>query len=188
MPARSLASRASGVPTYVDGGAQVCLITEDTARILQLKINRKHAYNITMENNAVVRCVGVPEQVDLYVLVLGQQVLVDLHVMPARPRAYPLILGRPWLMGMRVRQDWHRGELKLYTDKPHGQRVKSDMKTGQLLYFPYGRLEEEEQDDVEEISDEESFFSSEEDEFDDEYEELHIGVDLCGIGLEHTKS
>ena len=93
MPARSLASRASGVPTYVDGGAQVCLITEDTARILQLKINRKHAYNITMENNAVVRCVGVPEQVDLYVLVLGQQVLVDLHVMPARPRAYPLILG-----------------------------------------------------------------------------------------------
>ena len=91
-------------------------------------------------------------------------------------------------MGMRVRQDWHRGELKLYTDKPHGQRVKSDMKTGQLLYFPYGRLEEEEQDDVEEISDEESFFSSEEDEVDDEYKELHIGVDLCGIGLEHTKS
>ena len=71
MPARSLASRASGVPTYVDGGAQVCLITEDTARRLQLKINRKHAYNITMENNAVVRCVGVVEQVELYLLSFG---------------------------------------------------------------------------------------------------------------------
>ena len=80
-------------PTYVDGGAQVCVITEDTARRLQLKINRKHAYNMNMANNAVVRCVGVVQQVELYVL--GQQALVDLHVMPARPRAYPLILGRP---------------------------------------------------------------------------------------------
>ena len=124
---------------------------------------------MNMANNAVVRCV-VADQVELYVL--RQQVLVDLHVMPARPRAYPLILGRPWLMGMRVRQDWHHGELKLFTDKPHGQRVKCDMKTGQLLYFPDGTLEEEEQDGVEELSDEESFSSSEEDEVDDEYEEL----------------
>ena len=38
-------------------------------------------------------------------------------------------------MGMRVRQDWHHGELELFTDKPHGQRVKCDIKTGQLLYF-----------------------------------------------------
>ena len=44
------------------------------------------------------------------------------------------------------------------------------MKTGQLLYFLDGRLEEEGQDDVEEFSDEESFSSSEEDEVDDEYE------------------
>ena len=68
-------------PTYVDGGVQVCVITEDTTRRLQLKINRKHAYNMNMENNAEVRCVGVVEQIELYVL--GQQVLVDLHVMPA---------------------------------------------------------------------------------------------------------
>ena len=68
-------------------------------------------------------------------------------------------LGRPWLMDMRVRQDWHRGELELFTNKPHGQKVKCDMKTGQLLYFPDGRLEEEEQDEVEEISYEESFSS-----------------------------
>ena len=44
-----------------------------------------------------MRCVGVAEQVELYML--GQEVLVDLHVMPARPRAYPLILGRPWFDG-----------------------------------------------------------------------------------------
>ena len=61
------------------------------------------------------------------------------------------------------------------------------MKTGQLLYFPDGRLEEEEQDEVEELSDEESFSSSEEDEVDDAYEELQIGVNLCGIGLELPK-
>ena len=64
------------------------------------------------------------------------------------------------------------------------------MKTGELLYFLDGRLEEEEQDEVEELSDEESFSSSEEDEVGDEYEyeELQIGIDLCGIGLEPTKS
>ena len=72
---------------------------------------------------------------------------------------FAYIGGRPWLMGMRVRQDWHRGELELFTDKPHGQRVKCDMKTGELLYFLDGRLEEEEQDEVEEISYEESFSS-----------------------------
>ena len=55
-------------PTYVDGGAQVCVITEDTTRRLKLKINRKHAYNMNMSNNAVVRCVGVAEQVELYLL------------------------------------------------------------------------------------------------------------------------
>ena len=54
--------------TYVDGGAQVCVITEDTTRRLKLKINRKHAYNMNMSNNAVVRCVGVAEQVELYLL------------------------------------------------------------------------------------------------------------------------
>mgnify|MGYP007084829817 FL=1 len=41
-----------------------------------------------------------------------------------KTRAYPLILGRPWLRGVRVRQDWHRKELELLVDRPHGQRVK----------------------------------------------------------------
>ena len=58
---------------------------------------------------------------------------------------------------MIVRQDWHREEIELLTNKPHGLRVKYDMNIGRLLYFP------EEQDDVEELLDEESFSSSEED-------------------------
>ena len=71
---RSLVLRASGASTYVDGGAQVCVITEDTERRLPLKFNRKHAYNMNMANNARVWCVGVADQV-LYVL--GQQVLTN---------------------------------------------------------------------------------------------------------------
>ena len=39
---------------YVDGGAHVGVITKDTARRLQLKINRKHAYTMNMANNAIV--------------------------------------------------------------------------------------------------------------------------------------
>ena len=46
--------------TYVDGGAQVCVIMEDMARRVQIKnINRKHAYTMNTANNAIVRCVGV---------------------------------------------------------------------------------------------------------------------------------
>ena len=56
-----------------------------------------------------------------------------------------------------------------------------------ITLSPDDRLEED-QDDVEERLDEASSCSSEEDEVDDEYEELHRGVDLCGIGLEPTKS
>ena len=56
-----------------------------------------------------------------------------------------------------------------------------------ITLSPDDRLEED-QDDVEERLDEASSCSSEEDEDDDEYEELHRGVDLCGIGLEPTKS
>ena len=45
---------------------------------------------MNMANNVVVRCVRIANsQVQMYVL--GQQVnLVDLHVIPARTRAYPL--------------------------------------------------------------------------------------------------
>ena len=47
--------------------------------------------------------------------------------MPARSNVYPFILGRVWLMGMSVKQDWHRRELELFIDRPHHERVKCDM-------------------------------------------------------------
>ena len=41
-------------PTYVDGGAQVCVIMEDMARRVQININRKRAYTMNTANNAIV--------------------------------------------------------------------------------------------------------------------------------------
>ncbi len=86
---------------------------------------------------------------------------------------------------MRVRQVWHHGELELFTDRPHGQRLKCEMKTRQLLYLPVESLEEEQ----EEVSDEESYPSSEEDEeFDDDSDMLHVSLDICSVRLEPVKN
>ena len=69
-----------------------------------------------------------------------------------------------------------------------GQRVKCDMKTGQLLYLPDESLEEE-QENIEEVSNEECYPSSEEDEeFDDDSDMLNVGLDLCSVGLEPVKN
>ena len=76
----------------------MCYNGEYDARKMQLNTNRRHSYTVNLANNAIVRCVSVAKQVELCAISLDR---FPCHA----------ILGRPWLVGMRVRQDWHHGEL-----------------------------------------------------------------------------
>ena len=89
---------------YMDGKAQVCVMTEDTMHQLRLDITCKCMFSVRMANSTCVKCLGVIH--DLEMNVLGQKSIMDMHVMPARLGAYPIILGRPWLIAIRSRQDW----------------------------------------------------------------------------------
>ncbi|MCO5550091.1 hypothetical protein L7F22_003570 [Adiantum nelumboides] len=59
------------------------------------------------------------------------EVNVDIYVMPSKGEGYPIILGRPWLMAMKAKQDWGTGLLKLQS--PKGKEVFYNMKTGTQL-------------------------------------------------------
>ena len=84
---------------YMDGGAQVCVITKDTMHQLGLDITGKSMFSVRMANSTRVKCLGVIHELEMNVL--GQKAIMDIHVMPARLGAYPIILGRPWLVAMR---------------------------------------------------------------------------------------
>ena len=102
---------------YVDGGAQVCLMSEKTMHKLGLEVQSKSEFRAKMANNVSVNCVGVCRKVKITVCTI--KVAVDMYVIPAKGEGYPIILGRPWLIAMNARQDWKKGTLIL---KPPGQK------------------------------------------------------------------
>ncbi|MCO5603261.1 hypothetical protein L7F22_057410 [Adiantum nelumboides] len=53
---------------------------------------------------------------------------VDIYVMSTKGEGYPIILGRPWLMAIKAKQDWGTGLLKMQSSK--GKEVFYNMKTG----------------------------------------------------------
>ena len=116
---------------YVDGGAQVCVISEKMMHKLGLEVHDKSEFRAKMANNVSVKCVGVCKNVK--VTVCGIKVGVDLYVLPAKGEGYPIILGRPWLIAMNARQDWEKGTLVLKPqgkgDRP-GQVILYNMKEG----------------------------------------------------------
>ena len=91
---------------YVDGGAQVCVMSEKMMHKLGLEAQRKTEFRAKMANNVSVKCVGVCKGVKI--TVCGVKVATDLYVIPARGEGYPIILGRPWLIAMNARQDWEK--------------------------------------------------------------------------------
>ena len=105
---------------YVDGGAQMCVISEKMMHRLGSEVSGPLAFKAKMANNVSVKCVGVVRNVK--VTICGVQVGVDMYVLPAKGEGYPIILGRPWLMKMNVGQDWEIGTLLL---KPPGGKGKS---------------------------------------------------------------
>ena len=104
---------------YVDGGAQMCVMSEKVMHRLGLEVSGPSAFKAKLANNVKVKCAGVIH--DLKVKVCGVEVAIDVYVMPAKGEGYPLILGRPWLIAMKARQDWETGMLVL---NPHKQPGK----------------------------------------------------------------
>ena len=86
---------------YVDGGAQVCVMSEKTMHHLGLEVHEKSEFKAKMANNVSVKCVGVCKGVK--VTLCGVKEAVDMYVILAKGEGYPIILGRPWLIAMNDR-------------------------------------------------------------------------------------
>ena len=71
-----------------------------------------------MAYNVSVKCVGVYKGIRF--TVCGVKVATNMYVIQARGEGYPIILGRPWLIGMNARKDWEKGTLVL---KPPRQKL-----------------------------------------------------------------
>ena len=97
---------------YVDGGAQICVITQTCVERMGLKVSGVSGFRIRMANHQKVKCLGVVK--DLEVEAYHIKTMVDFHVMPAGLGAYRIILGRPWLRAVRAVQDWRSGTISLY--------------------------------------------------------------------------
>ncbi|MCO5611132.1 hypothetical protein L7F22_065382 [Adiantum nelumboides] len=116
---------------YMDGGAQVCVMIEETMQQLGLELTGKSMFSVKMANSSRVKCLGVIH--DLEINVLGQWAVMDIHIIHAKLGAYPVILGRPWLIAMRSWQDWYRGCIDLFVDRPKDKRIRYDMNTCKVL-------------------------------------------------------
>ncbi|MCO5565088.1 hypothetical protein L7F22_018759 [Adiantum nelumboides] len=100
---------------YVDGGAQVCVISEKMMHKLRLEVSGPSGFK---GNDVSVKYVGV-------VTVCGIQFGVDMYVLPARGEGYPIILGRPWLIAMNARQDWESRTLLLKPPRKEGKSIQT---------------------------------------------------------------
>lgn len=123
---------------YVDGGAQICVMTEKLMQRLGLKVDTPSLYKAKLANNSTVKCVGVIKGVK--VNVCGLEAEVDMHVMPTKGEGYPFIPGRPWLICIKVDQRWESGMLVLKPQTEKGGERKPftyDMKCGRPMDLGY---------------------------------------------------
>ena len=164
---------------YVDGGAQVCVMSEKMMKHLGLEVSGKSEFKAKMANNVSVKCVGVCKNVKI--IVCEVKVAVDMYVLPAKGEGYPIILGRPWLIAMNARQDWEKGTFVL---KPQG---KGDNKPGQVIVYNMreGRQENLEWEALEDESSRENSSSTAEDTSSDSGSESESGssLEVCGVVL-----
>ena len=85
---------------YIDGGAQVCVMSEKIMHSLGLEVQGKSKFKAKMANNVSVKCVEVCKGVKI--IVCGIKVEADMYVVLAHGEGYPIILGRPWLTAMNA--------------------------------------------------------------------------------------
>ncbi|MCO5563836.1 hypothetical protein L7F22_017485 [Adiantum nelumboides] len=150
---------------YIDGGAQVCVITQACVTKLGLHMTKNSGFCIKLANQSRVRCLGIIK--DLEVEVFDVKALVNCHVMPAGIGAFPLILGRPWLQATKAVQDWGHGTITLYNRS--GDKKNFDMATKQSLDADF-----DEDDDDEEYSSSEEDDGEESSELDDSSDDSDV--------------
>ena len=100
-------------------------MSEQVMRCLGLEVERSAPCKTRMANNTNAHCVGVIKA--LKVKNLGTKIVVDFFLMKNKGDSYPIILGRPWLMAMKEKQDWGIGLIKL--QGPKGKEIHYNMKT-----------------------------------------------------------
>ena len=72
------------------GSTSVC----NYACLCGLAIASNSDFFIRMANHQKVKCLGLVQSLEIEVFEV--KTFVSFHVMPARLRAFPIILGRPW--------------------------------------------------------------------------------------------
>ena len=79
--------KSSKMQAYVDGCAQVCVMTEATCKEIGAEVTAKATIHMQMANHKRVKCLGIAQ--DVCVRVLGIDCMVDFYVMRAKENAYP---------------------------------------------------------------------------------------------------
>jgi hypothetical protein len=103
----------------VDGGAGVN-VTIFAMRYLGLKIDRPASITLKMANKRIVRPEGVISNV--VITIMRVSTIVDFHVVLEEDGAYPMILGRPWLIKSHARNYWGEGYMTIGVH-PNRQKV-----------------------------------------------------------------
>ena len=109
---------------YVDGGAQMCVMTEKTMHKLGLEVLDNSKCQAKLENNSSVQCLGIVKGVKVTVCSIDAR--VDMYVMATKGEGYPIILSRPWLIAVNVDQKWGAGTLVIKKNGP----IVYDLKHG----------------------------------------------------------
>ena len=167
MDAHIKGQRISNI--YIDGGAQICVMSEQMMHRLGLEVSRPAPCRAKMANNVKVRCVGIVNAVR--VKAFNTEVDVDIFVMPTKGEGYPIILGRPWLMAMKAKQDWGTGMIQMKDAK--GRPILYDMKSGRRRDMDLETSKDEFSSDTSITSEEESTVT----------EESNNNIEVMGVTL-----
>ncbi|MCO5584498.1 hypothetical protein L7F22_038426 [Adiantum nelumboides] len=157
----------------VDGGAQICIMTEATMHRLNLKIHKTPEVRVKMADNSKAKCLGMVR--DVRVDALGVKQELDFYIMSSKGNGYPLILGRPWLIKMGAKQDWETGELIC---ERAGKKIVYDMKEKRHEEVSHESTTSESEEDLEDTT------SSSEDLSSSSKEGSSV-IDVMGIRISH---
>ena len=103
------------------------------------------------------------------------EVDVDIFVMPTKGEGYPIILGRPWLMAMKAKQDWGTGVIQMKNAK--GRPILYDMKSGRQCDMDLEASEDEFSSNTSTTSEEDSTLT----------EESDSNIEVMGVTLKDLK-
>lgn len=167
---------------YVDGGAQVCVMTEWAMEKTGVKLVPKSSVKMRLANYSEAKCLGITQ--DVRIRIMGIECLIDFFVIKAGDNAYPIILGRQWLLTIGAKQDWEKRVITI-PDKVNKRNLVIDMVTRESYFHPREGEEESEPASEEyetDTRDGESETETEEEGSEDDL--LKVEPDLFGISVD----